>query len=72
MNEEYKIKGWVARDKYFDPLFGNGLILHSQKPTRDRNEWSGESILIHLPNRLFPDLSFDDEPIEVELIIKKT
>lgn len=72
MNEqEYKIKGWVARDKYFDPLFGNGLILHSHKPTRDGNEWSGESILIHLPNRLFPDLSFDDEPIEVELTINK-
>lgn len=71
MNEEYKIKGWVARDKQVDGFWGNGLILHHSKPTREGNEWSSKTIAMHLPNELFPDLSFDDEPIEVELTIKK-
>ena len=38
MNEEYKIKGWVARDQQVDGFWGNGLILHHSKPTRESNE----------------------------------
>lgn len=58
---------WIARDK-------NGwLFLHEFKPHRDSDEWLSDntescgSIL----GDLFPNLKFEDEPIEVELRIKE-
>lgn len=69
--QEYKIKGWVARDKNVDGFWGNGLILHACKPYRDGNEWSSKTIAMHLRNDFFPELTWEDEPIEVELTIKK-
>ena len=70
-NEEYKIKGWVARDQQVDGFWGNGLILHHSKPTREGNEWSSKTIAMHLPLNFFPELTWESEPIEVELTIKK-
>lgn len=71
MNEEYKIKGWVARDKNVDAFRGNGLILHHSKPTREGSEWSSNTIMMHLPIKFFPELTWESEPIEVELIVRK-
>lgn len=71
MNEEYKIKGWVARDQQVDSFYGNGLILHHSKPIREGNEWSSKTIAMHLPFNFFPELTWESEPIEVELTIKK-
>lgn len=61
------IQGWVARD-------GNGeLYIYSKKP--NRTEWNrcwaqGGSFLQLLPN-LLPDLTWESDPIEVEIIIKR-
>lgn len=71
--QETVISGWVARDK-------NGLLslFRLYRPERgydyngDFGEW-GTSIgcQITLPSRLFPDLTWDDDPIEVEIILKR-
>lgn len=53
---------WVARDK-------NGfLFAYKDKPTRSDNkkEWLGW-FLFSMKNSYFPELKWEDEPIEVEL-----
>ena len=74
MNEEYKIKGWVARDQV-EGKDGTNLYLGYNKPRKCGKEpfviWCDYGDFISLPKAMFPDLSFDDEPIEVELTIKK-
>ena len=67
--EEPTIKGWVARDSCEDAFNGCGLILHHSKPWRTGAEWSNRTIAMHLPWGMFPDLKWEDEPIEVELTI---
>ena len=64
------IKGWVARDSVEDAFNGCGLILHCKKPWRAGGEWSNQTIAMHLPGSMFPDLKWEDEPIEVELQIR--
>ena len=59
---ENKYKLWVARDK-------NGfLFAYEDKPTRFdiRKEWLG-SFFSSMKNSYFPNLTWKDEPIEVEL-----
>ena len=63
-----KIKGWVAREDAFN---GCGLILHRSKPWREGIVWSHQTIAMHLPWSMFPDLKWEDEPIEVELAISR-
>ena len=60
MGNKYKL--WVARDK--DGL----LVLFRGKPTRcdNQKEWSGW-FLNSMKNAFFPELTWEDEPIEVEL-----
>ena len=63
---------WIARDKY------EGLWLFIEKPIRSASEFWWEvdtknSILreddyMEIDGDLFPDLRWEDEPIEVELI----
>ena len=62
---------WVARDK------DGELTLYSNKPRRcefigwNHESWdSGNDYWIELDSKLFPDLTWDDEPIEVELVRK--
>lgn len=61
-------QGWVARDK------DNNLFIYSDKPKRvydgEFSRWEG-LCLDTISNSLFPDLTWDDDPIEVELIIKR-
>ena len=60
MENTYKL--WVARDK-------NGfLFAYEDKPTRFdiRKEWLG-SFFSSMKNSYFPNLTWKDEPIEVEL-----
>ena len=76
--QEYKIKGWVVRDK--DDY--TAMYLSKDKLVRGKTEWNeygvtfvnGEikdsSFLCVLPYFFIPDLTFEDEPIEVELTIK--
>ena len=76
MNEEYKLKGWVARDE------DNAVFFHIKQPHREPMvTFSNERIgiwqsynekfrLSHL-DKMFSELAWNDEPIEVELTIKK-
>lgn len=55
---------FVARDK------DNSLYLYYTKPTRINEEWvADDGFLIN--SELFPELKWEDEPIEVELLIRK-
>ena len=57
-----KYKLWVARDK-------NGfLFAYEDKPKRcdNQKEWIGR-FLCSMKNSYFPELKWEDEPIEVEL-----
>lgn len=62
------ISGWVARDK------DNNLFIYSDKPKRvydgEFSRWEG-LCLDAISNSLFPDLIWDNDPIEAELIIKR-
>lgn len=64
------IKGWVARD-------GHGaLVFSNEKPSR--LEWCGWKLwkisrgtpAVVLPNTFLPSLRWEDEPREVEIIVK--
>ncbi len=71
MAQEEKLKAWVARDKSFD-----GLSIYSvAKPKRERWFWSNDgnkgASRMFINNELFPELRWEDEPIEVELIIRR-
>lgn len=71
---EYKIKGWVARDSVIGED-KTDLYFGFEKPKRveswDIITWVGFGDFISLPKDMFPSLTYKDEPIEVELIIKK-
>lgn len=68
-----RIIGWVARDS---ERASNSLHFHRNEVVRGKFYWEnkspdrpiGESLL--LPNDLFPSLTWQDEPIEVEITIK--
>lgn len=65
-----KLKGWVARDK-------NGEINYFQeyprRITEDRRNywWDRDYISMCIDENSFPELTWEDEPIEVELLIRK-
>ena len=60
---------WVARDE------GGRLFIYTECPERDDNieEWltqeGGDAS--ELPEDMFPGLTWEDEPMEVEIITKK-
>ena len=60
---ENKYKFWMARDK------DGNLFAYKDKPTRgdNRKEWFAEKFLSSMENSFFPDLTWEDEPIKVEL-----
>lgn len=70
------IQGWVCRDKKDD-----ALNLHAEEPYRtqsgyqigDKPDWWESDCASFLPldKNLFPDLTWDDDPIEVEIVIKR-
>lgn len=68
MNEqEYKIKGWVARDE------NNLLCVYTSRPHYDQNLhiWENSQDWFEIDENYFPEVQYYSEPIEVELIIKK-
>ena len=61
------IQGWVARDDD-----GQLLYLYGSMPTRGINMWNGNgSLLTPLNTGLFPDLTWESDPQESEIIIKR-
>ena len=68
--EEVIISGWIARDDNVNRK--DVLNLFQEKPERDGNGgWRSSAIKIPLPRMKFRDLSWTDEPVKVEIIIKK-
>lgn len=73
--KETVIQGWVARDRY------NDLFLYTEKPHRincgavfgnHTDAWSCDNLsFFPLDNGLFQDLTWESNPIEVELTIKR-
>lgn len=66
-----KIKGWVVRDEC-------GLWFYREKPYKVEgtfySHWTdknGPNSELPLDDNLFPELTWEDKPIEVELIIRK-
>lgn len=69
-NADTVIQGWVARDKR------GTICLYNECPERYNapiNEWGTDNPLQYyrIPDKLFPDLTWKSDPIEVELIIKR-
>lgn len=64
-----KVELWYAVDKD-----GCGWYFRT-KPHRVGTEWyentEGQAVMYESGNKLFPGISWEDEPIEVELTIKK-
>ena len=62
------MKMWICRSD--DGL----LTLHYKKPTKFYEEcigcyWTGHSL--PLPMNLYPEVTFENSPMEVELVLKK-
>ena len=60
-NKTYKL--WVARD------WGGMLYAYFNKPIRDTvwKEWDSDKVSLSIDDSFFPELKWEDEPIEVEL-----
>lgn len=60
---ENKYKFWMARDK------DGNLFAYNDKPTRcdNQKEWFAEKLLSSMENSFFPELKWEDEPLEFEL-----
>lgn len=58
-----KYKFWVARDK------DGNLFAYNDKPTRcdNQKEWFAEKFLSSMENSFFPELKWEDEPLEFKL-----
>lgn len=56
---------WVARDKCGE------LCLYPNKPERKKRVFISQYEWHYLPDTLFPDMVFEDEPIEVEIVKKE-
>ena len=60
---ENKYKLWVARD------WGGMLFAYFNKPIRYTvwKEWESAGVHLSIDDSLFPELKWEDEPLEVEL-----
>lgn len=72
--EMIRMHGWVCRDKIWDKeLQDSDLCVAMEKPERDQEMgcWFHMGYFIPLKTELWPDLKWDDEPVEVEILVKK-
>lgn len=60
---ENKYKLWVARD------WGGMLYAYFNIPIRDTvwKEWDSDGVHLSIDDSFFPELKWEDEPIEVEI-----
>lgn len=66
--EQKSIKAWVATDKYGD------IFIYENKPEREEFAWysnSGRFEFIEQRYLPFPAPTWEDEPVQVELTIRK-
>lgn len=61
------IQGWVARDK------GGALFIYCHRPKRNLMKclWEEEIVNVPLTDNEFIDLTWESDPLEVEIIIKR-
>ena len=66
--KQYKMKGYVAKDKDGSVFFG------TNKPNwhEDMEIWCDFRENIQLPSDWFPELKYTDEPVETELMLVQT
>ena len=69
MDEEYKIKGWVAARDQDETL--HVFQVEPRKIGDEGRWWDRDYMSIEISKDAFPELTWEDEPIEVELTIKK-
>lgn len=64
---EAKLTGWVARDK------DEKIWVYETCPEKysDWQQWVGNDGSMRLDQKSFPDLKWEDEPVEVEITIRK-
>lgn len=69
-NDTTTIRGWVARENV-----DNSLFLFQNPPKRVGDVWldfkSHFSNFFIIPPSLFPEITWESEPVEVEITIKK-
>ena len=72
--KEYTIKGWVARDECDGDT--SNLYVGQNKPRKISDNmkvfgmWCDFGEFMAIPREMFPELGYNDEPIEVEIVIK--
>ena len=65
--ELLKVRGYLVRDK------DDYTAIYAEKPHRGKTEWvdGNDSCLMTINDaRLVPDIEFEEEPVEVEVVIK--
>ena len=67
------IHGWVCRDKVINEPFTSDLFLAFEQPTRIEvwGKWGDMGDYVEIDSALFPDLTWNNDPEEVEIIIKR-
>jgi hypothetical protein len=69
--QETVIQGWAARDESgLLNFFYGGSVPYKNDNDGDWNTAFGR-VLEYLPREMFPDLTWESDPIEVEIIIKR-
>lgn len=74
VEEMIRMQGWMCRDKIWDKeLQDSDLCVAMEKPERDQEMgcWVYMGYFIPLKTELYPDLTWDDEPVEVEILVNK-
>ena len=64
------MKMYIARDQDTRNIEG-ALYLYVNKPTSNSGIWYGGEIFYTIDNRLFPEVTFENSPMEVELTLKQ-
>ena len=60
------MKVWIAREEC------GHVYLHKGKPFKEDGMWFNRNdVYMKLPTKDFPEVTFENSPVEVELVIKK-
>jgi hypothetical protein len=65
------MKIWIARDKNGNLWFHEGKPHINKYAEKDNAFWSSDGEYYEVDQDLFPEVTFENSPMEVELVIKK-
>ena len=72
LEEGFSFKGYVGRDEDGSLAVYSGKIKHDEDMwVRDFAENEVDFGFLHLDEKKFPELKWEDEPLEVEITIRK-